>query len=60
MLSLLVMSDSATPWTVVHQAPLSKEFSWQEYWSSLPFSTQRYLPDSGIKPASPVSLELAR
>ena len=21
------------PWTVVHQAPLSIEFSWQEYWS---------------------------
>ena len=60
MLSLLVMSDSATPWTVVHQAPLSKEFSWQEYWSSLPFSTPRYLPDAGIKPASPVSLELVR
>ena len=23
----------ATPWTVAHQAPLSMEFSWQEYWS---------------------------
>ena len=22
-----------TPWTVAHQAPLSKEFSRQEYWS---------------------------
>ena len=22
-----------TPWTVVHQVPLSVEFSWQEYWS---------------------------
>ena len=23
----------ATPWTVAHQAPLSVEFSRQEYWS---------------------------
>ena len=29
----------ATSWTVVHQAPLSMEFSWQEYWSGLPFPT---------------------
>ena len=27
----------ATPWTVAHQAPLSMEFSRQEYWSGLPF-----------------------
>ena len=26
-----------TPWTVAHQAPLSVEFSRQEYWSELPF-----------------------
>ena len=33
-----VMSDSfVTPWTVAHQAPLSVEFSRQEYWSGLPF-----------------------
>ena len=25
-----------TPWTVAHQAPLSMEFSRQEYWSGLP------------------------
>ena len=25
--------DSATPWMVAHQAPLSMEFSRQEYWS---------------------------
>ena len=25
-----------TPWTVAHQAPLSKGFSRQEYWSGLP------------------------
>ena len=28
-----------TPWTVVHQAPLFTEFSRQEYWSELPFSS---------------------
>ena len=27
----------ATPWTVTRQAPLSMEFSRQEYWSGLPF-----------------------
>ena len=32
-----VVSDSAIPWTVVHQALLSMGFSKQEYWSGLPF-----------------------
>ena len=32
-----VGSDSATPWTVTHQAPLFMVFSRQEYWSGLPF-----------------------
>ena len=27
----------ATPWTIAHQAPLSVEFSRQEYWSGLTF-----------------------
>ena len=27
------MSDSVTPWTVAHRAPLSMEFSRQEYWN---------------------------
>ena len=31
------MSDSATPWTVSHQAPQSMGFPRQEYWSGLPF-----------------------
>ena len=31
--SCSVMSDSVTPWTVARQAPLSMEFSRQEYWS---------------------------
>ena len=37
VLSRSIVPDSATPWTVAHQAPLSVEFSWQEYWSGLPF-----------------------
>ena len=28
-----VLSDSATPWTVSYQVPLSVDFSRQEYWS---------------------------
>ena len=43
----------ATPWTVACQAPLSKGFSRQEYWSGLPFPTLGHLPDPGIKPGSP-------
>ena len=42
-----------TPWTVACQAPLSMEFSRQEYWSGLPFPSPGDLPDAGIKPASP-------
>ena len=34
-------------------APLSMEFSRQEYWSRLPFPPPGNLPDSGIKPACP-------
>ena len=47
------MSDSVTPWTVAHQAPLSTEFSRQEYWSVLPFPSPGHLPDPGIEPGSP-------
>ena len=37
-LSCSVVSDSLQPhWTVAHQAPLSMEFSRQEYWIGLPF-----------------------
>ena len=31
------------PWTVVRQAPLSKEFSRQGYWSGLPFPIPVYV-----------------
>ena len=38
-----------TPWTVAHWAPLSMEFSRQEYWSGLPFSAPGDPPDPWIK-----------
>ena len=38
---------------VAHQAPLSMEFSMQEYWSGLPFPSPGDLPDPGIEPGSP-------
>ena len=38
-----------TLWTIACQAPLSTEFSRQEYWSGLPFPTPGDLPDPGIK-----------
>ena len=44
-----VVSDSATPWTGPCQAPLSMEFSGQEYWSGLSFPSPGDLPDPGIK-----------
>ena len=37
------------------QAPLSMEFSRQEYWSGLPCPSPWDLPNPGIKPTSPVS-----
>ena len=46
------MSDSVTPWTVAHQAPLSMGFFRQGYWSGLPFPFAEDLPDPGIKPES--------
>ena len=51
-----ILSDSATPWTVASQDPLSMGFSRQEYWSGFP--CPRDLLDPGIKPVSPVSLSL--
>ena len=48
--SYSVMSDSATPWTVAHQAPLSMGFSMQEYWSGLLFLLHRIFPTQGLNP----------
>ena len=50
---------SVTPWTVAHQAPLSMEFSTQEYWSGFPFPPPQDLPNPWIKPTSLASPELA-
>ena len=56
----LVVSESlsrvrlfVTLWTVAHQAPLSRGFPRQEYWSQLPFPSPGDLPDPGIEPTSP-------
>ena len=35
------------------QAPMSMEFSRQEYWSGLPFSSSGDLPHPGIEPRPP-------
>ena len=42
----------ATPWTVVHQAPLFMEFSRREHWSGLPSPSPGDLPNPGIEPGS--------
>ena len=49
------MSDSATQWTLAHQAPPFMGFSKQEYWSGLPLPSPADLPNAGIKPWSPAS-----
>ena len=43
----------ATPWTIARQSPLSMEFSRQEYWNGLPFSSPGDLLNPGIEPESP-------
>ena len=43
----------ATLWTVAHKAPLSMEFSRQEYWNGLPFPTPEDPPNPGIEPRPP-------
>ena len=50
-----VVSDSATPRPVAHQAPLSTGFPRQEHWSGWPCPPPGDLPDPEIKPRAPVS-----
>ena len=50
-----------TPWTVAHQAPLSREFSRLEYWSGFAHSICHFFPpgdrpNPGVEPASPAAL----
>ena len=44
---------SMTPRTIAYQAPLSMEFSRQEYWSRLTFPTPGDFPYPRTEPASP-------
>ena len=64
VIAVVIMSLShvrlfASPWTVVHQAPLSMGFSRQEYWSGLPIPHPGDLPDPPVQPMSPTSPALA-
>ena len=59
MLHHSALSDSAAPWTVARQAPLSMEFSRRECWSGLPCPSQGDLPDAGFERTSLLSPALA-
>ena len=48
-----VMPNSAIPWAIARQTPLSVGFPRQEYWNGLPFPSPEDLPDPGIKHATP-------
>ena len=43
----------ATPWTVAYQAPLTMEFSRQEYWSRLPCPPPEIFPVQRMNPCFP-------
>ena len=49
MLVLSCVQLFSTPWTIDCRAPLSVEFSRQEYWSGLSFPSQGNFPDPEIK-----------
>ena len=54
-LTLLITQSCLTlcdPWTVARQAPLSMEFSGQEYWSGLSLASPSNAPNPGIEPGS--------
>ena len=42
-----------TLWSIAHQAPLSTEFSRQQYWNELPFPSPGDVSNLGVKPAYP-------
>ena len=44
---------AVTPWTGACQAPLSVEFSRQEYWNGCLFPSPGNLPEPGIEQGSP-------
>ena len=51
--SLSSIQYFVTPWTVASQAPLSMEFSRQEYCSGLPFPSSGDLANPEVEPGSP-------
>ena len=51
--SLSVVSNTVTPWTVACQAPLSVEFSRQGCWIGLLFPSPGDLPNPGTEHRSP-------
>ena len=53
VLSLGPIQLFVTPQAVVNQAPLSMEFSRQEFGVELPIPSPGDLPNSGIEPGSP-------
>ena len=53
------MLDSAIPWTVARQAPLSMKFSRQEYWSGPLCPPPGDLCNPGTEPSSLMSPALA-
>ena len=53
MLSCLVVSDPAIPWTLACQPPLSVGFPRRECWGGLPFHFPGDLPNPRIEPTSP-------
>ena len=55
----VTFDSSVTPGTVARRAPPSTGFPRQEHWSGLPFPIPGVLPNSGIKPMSPMSPALA-
>ena len=48
--TVLLVSNSAIPWTVARQAPLSMGFFRQEYWVGCHFLLQRIFPTQGLNP----------
>ena len=54
-----ICTSFATPWSGVHQAPLSMGFPRQEYWNRLPFPFPGDIPNPGIELESPASPALA-
>ena len=53
LVTSVILYSLGDPWTVAHQAPLSMEFSRQEYWSGEPSPSPGDLPNPGIEPGAP-------